>query len=221
MKRLVLGLSCITTLLISLLIFKEILQNPNKKSILIVSPFSLDEYHTNRLQKTHNYTLLTHKLASETMLNDCISACLEQIKQTPVTGIYSSRDYLGNLVSCIVAHKLGLPGPDPHVVLSCQHKYYSRLIQQQHVPEACPKFQLIDPINIKREDIKLSFPFFVKPVKSYFSMFAHKVDSFEQLQALAPTLMPSKEFLLGAGRHDGTFLDFTKGEIPSLPLRVR
>lgn len=29
--------------------------------------------------------------------------------------------------------------------------------------------------------------------------------------------LPSKEFLLGAGRHDGTFLDFTKGEIPSLP----
>lgn len=29
--------------------------------------------------------------------------------------------------------------------------------------------------------------------------------------------LPSKEFLLGTGRHDGTFLDFTKGGVPELP----
>ena len=29
--------------------------------------------------------------------------------------------------------------------------------------------------------------------------------------------LPSKEFLLGTGRHDGTFLDFTKGGTPALP----
>ncbi|OGB97010.1 hypothetical protein A3F06_01500 [candidate division TM6 bacterium RIFCSPHIGHO2_12_FULL_36_22] len=195
MKLLILSLTSITILLTFLFIFKEILRNKNKNAILIVAPLSLDEYHEENLHGTHNYKLINCRFASKTKLNDCINTCIEQIKHTPIVGIYSSRDYLGNLVSCLVAHKLGLPGPNPQTVLSYHHKYYSRLIQQQHVPEACPNFQLIDPKNIKSENIKLSFPLFIKPVKSYFSILAQKIDSFEQLQALGTKLMPSKEFL--------------------------
>ncbi|HJM68791.1 MAG TPA: ATP-grasp domain-containing protein [Candidatus Babeliales bacterium] len=195
MKRLIISLACITTLLTSLFLFKEILKNQSKKRILIVSPFSLDEYHGDNLSGSHNFQLVDHNFKPNKDLNYHIDECIKQVKENHAIGIYSSRDYLGNLVSCLVANKLGLPGPSPQAILTCHHKYYSRLAQQQYVPEACPPFQLIDPKNINREDIKLSFPLFVKPVKSYFSMYAQKVDSFKELQQLAPKLMPSNEFL--------------------------
>jgi biotin carboxylase len=74
----------------------------------------------------------------------------------------------------MVAKKLGLVGPDPAVIVGHQHKYYSRLWQQQYVPEATPSFWLIDPYDIQSSK-QLALPIFLKPVKSFFSMLANEI----------------------------------------------
>jgi biotin carboxylase len=98
-----------------------------------------------------------------------------------IDGVTSSSDYPGCLVAAFVAHELGLPGPHPDSVLRCSHKYYARLAQTAAVPEATPRFALIDPDDLDEESFALSFPLFVKPVKSWFSQFARRVDSFVEL----------------------------------------
>jgi hypothetical protein len=96
-------------------------------------------------------------------------------------GVTSSSDYPGCIVAAAIAQELDLPGPAPATVLACSHKYYSRLAQQRAVPEATPRFALVDPQ--RAGDVSLPFPFFVKPVKSWFSILAEPMESPEQLIA--------------------------------------
>ncbi len=113
--------------------------------------------------------------------NAFIDATLAQCRDSPVDGVTSSSDYPGILVSAFVAQELGLPGPSPKAVLTSSHKYYARLAQTSAAPEATPRFGLIDPDDFNERSLPLSFPFFVKPVKSWFSQYAGLMQSFEQL----------------------------------------
>ena len=49
-------------------------------------------------------------------------------------------------------------------------------------PRATPRFALIDPDDLDEGSLALPFPLFVKPVKSWFSQYARRVDTFEELQ---------------------------------------
>ncbi len=53
------------------------------------------------------------------------------------------------------------------------------------VPEATPNFHLIDPDRLGESRRSLEFPVFVKPVKSWFSQLARRIDSFEDLETYA------------------------------------
>ncbi|MFL6649396.1 MAG: acetyl-CoA carboxylase biotin carboxylase subunit family protein [Sulfurifustaceae bacterium] len=94
--------------------------------------------------------------------------------------VVSSDDYPGSTLASILAHALGLPGLDPRVNLRCQHKYYSRLDQRQHVPDAVPPFHLLDEHGLPSPRA-LRYPVFLKPVKSFFSVGARRVDTAEDL----------------------------------------
>src|SRR5437773_12291857 len=96
-------------------------------------------------------------------------------------GVTSSSDYPGCIVAAAIAQELGLPGPTPDQVLTCSHKYYSRLAQQRTVPKATPRFALVDPQ--RAGELPLAFPLFVKPVKSWFSILAERMASPEDLEA--------------------------------------
>src|SRR3989442_1557195 len=61
-----------------------------------------------------------------------------------VDGVITTDDYPGTTLASIVAHELNLPSPKPRANLFCQHKFYSRQIQAESVPDATPPFQLID-----------------------------------------------------------------------------
>jgi hypothetical protein len=100
---------------------------------------------------------------------------------TNINGVASSSDYPGCLVAAFIARELGLPGPDPKSMLRCSHKYYARLAQSVAVPEATPRFGLIDPDRLDKDSLDLPFPLFVKPVKSWFSQHARRMDTFDQL----------------------------------------
>ncbi|MBL4683965.1 MAG: hypothetical protein JKY37_05205, partial [Nannocystaceae bacterium] len=56
-----------------------------------------------------------------------------------------------------------------------------RLAQQTAAPEATPGATLVPIHGVKPEDLTIEFPFFVKPCKGTFSVFAGKVDDFPAL----------------------------------------
>ncbi|MEN8188865.1 MAG: ATP-grasp domain-containing protein [Thermodesulfobacteriota bacterium] len=70
----------------------------------------------------------------------------------------------------IIQKELGQVGPSLVSVLKCEHKYWSRLLQKEVVPELVPPFQKINPFQkdaVSR--CSLDFPFWLKPVKSVLS----------------------------------------------------
>jgi biotin carboxylase len=121
-----------------------------------------------------------------------IENSVQRYKHAGLSGVTSGVGYPGMSVVSIIARKLGLPGPAPASVLSCEHKYYSRRAQQRLVPEAVPEFRLLDPENPLTGAEAMSFPLFLKPVKSCMSINAHRVDDAAELVELAQgALLPS------------------------------
>lgn len=118
-------------------------------------------------------------------VNTFIDDTVSSLRRAGVDGVTSSGDYPGILVASFVAQELGLPGPAPNAVLTCSHKYYSRLAQQDVVPLETPQFELFDPQESDPTSIQMPYPLFVKPVKSWFSQFARQVDTFEELAEYA------------------------------------
>ena len=115
----------------------------------------------------------------EAEIEHILTLCLKE----NVDAVLSTDDYPGTALASIAARRLGLSGVSPAANLLCQHKYYSRLIQYQATPEAVPDFQILD-VRADAGDLRIGFPCFVKPVKSFFSVGAHRVDSVDQLAAI-------------------------------------
>jgi hypothetical protein len=111
-----------------------------------------------------------------------IEAILGAVSAHPAGG--SADDYHGSALAAAIAKRLGLPGPDPTVTLICQHKYLARVEQAKIVPDAVPPFALIEVAAPLPRGLR--FPLLVKPVKSFFSIGAERVDSASALAALFP-----------------------------------
>jgi hypothetical protein len=132
-------------------------------------------------------------------------------------------DFPACMLAALVAGRLGFPAPTFESLFLCQHKYYSRLRQREAAPEAAPRFHVLstwrDPAPA---DVPLPFPVFIKPVKSYLSILARRIDRFPDLARavaearvrLAP-LAQMFDGLLGASPLDGDFR-----EIPGSALLV-
>ena len=113
-----------------------------------------------------------------------IETILRRCRAEHIQGVITTDDYPGTTVASIVAHELKLPNPKPEANLFCQHKFYSRQIQALAAPEATPDFQLIDVRPEAAMPPDRSFPLFVKPVKSFFSVGAQPVESRSDLEKI-------------------------------------
>lgn len=98
-----------------------------------------------------------------------------------IDGVTSASDYPGATVAAAIATRLGLPGSRPEAILGCSHKYLSRRMQREAVPEATPGFALVDSAAPEATAGELSYPCFVKPVKGAYSIHSGRVDSPEEL----------------------------------------
>ncbi len=125
-----------------------------------------------------------------------VERILAGLNGSAIGAVISTDDYPGSALAAIVAKRLGLPGPDPRVVLVAQHKYLSRVAQAGLVPDAVPPFMLIDTAEGVPLPEETSFPLFVKPVKSFFSVGAEKVASRAELAALIPRWRALDQFFL-------------------------
>jgi hypothetical protein len=87
----------------------------------------------------------------------------------------------------ILCRERGLRGPSLEAVVKCEHKYWSRL-EQQKVTDAHPRFGLVALEGAPRPPEAVRYPFWMKPVKSFSSQLAFKVEDEEQFeQAVAET----------------------------------
>jgi hypothetical protein len=99
-----------------------------------------------------------------------------------VRGIVGIDDFPACLMAALIAEALGLPSPSFQSLFCCQHKYYSRLLQREAAPDAIPQFHCLDPSRSPHpSDIPMALPVFVKPVKSYLSILARRIDTFADL----------------------------------------
>ncbi|MGF1509736.1 MAG: acetyl-CoA carboxylase biotin carboxylase subunit family protein [Myxococcota bacterium] len=94
-------------------------------------------------------------------------------------------DFPTVLMMPILREDLGLRGPTLESVLRCEHKYWSRLQQKEVVPDCVPLFTLVDPFA-SPSDVRLSFPFWLKPIKAHSSLLGFRIrNQTELLGALA------------------------------------
>ncbi|AWH90972.1 ATP-grasp domain-containing protein [Dietzia lutea] len=82
----------------------------------------------------------------------------------------------------ILCREYGLPGAPLEAVLACEHKYWSRLEQQKVIPDAIPGFGLVSDEDPRLPE-GLSYPVWLKPVKSFSSELAFKADDGESFAA--------------------------------------
>ena len=136
-------------------------------------------------------------------------------KHANLSGVVGTGDYPGCMLAAAVARELGLPSPDPRTIVHLSHKYYSRRIQEQIVPEATPAFAAIDPFAPLRPT-ELAFPFFVKPVKGTMSIRARMVhDHAELAEAMRFSMRERVEKLVLLRPFAQLLAEYTDGVVPA------
>jgi hypothetical protein len=111
-----------------------------------------------------------------------VNRLLERFRHERLDGVFSNNEYFGALIAAVVAERLGLPGNDPRVVITAQHKFYARQAFADILPEAAARFAAFPYAVRGRDDLPFELPCFVKPVRATFSVLARRVDTFAELR---------------------------------------
>lgn len=146
----------------------------------------LDAHNRALLQEMRNahqyqfHGVLTYEdIYGETVsLNDVLqraSAIIDAF-DGPVDAIIGFWDFPVSTVVPLLRQRYGLPTVPLDEVLQCEHKYWSRLVQQEVIDEL-PRFALVAPACDQASPPGLRFPMWIKPVKSFASMLALRADN--------------------------------------------
>lgn len=99
----------------------------------------------------------------------------------PIDAIVGFWDFPVTAVVQVLRARYGLPGTRMAELVMCEHKYWSRRVQQQ-VIEEYPPFGVVDPEKDVHPPTGLRYPMWVKPVKSFSSVLAFGVDGPESFR---------------------------------------
>ena len=98
-----------------------------------------------------------------------------------IDAIVTYYDFPGTNLVPIIAQKYRLTAPSLESVLKCEHKFWSRLEQNKVIPRSVPMFAAFDPFDEKAyQKIEMIPPFWIKPIKSFRSFLAYKINSEHQ-----------------------------------------
>jgi biotin carboxylase len=160
-----------------------------KKNIFVIGP---DEFNWIKLQEIQDkeeyifHELLTYE-ESHGAKNYNVRWMLEEARKRldafegTIDAIVSFWDFPVSLMLPILARSYGTPSPTLESVLRCEHKYWSRVLQQEAVPNITPAFTRFDPFDDNALDaIKLSFPFWIKPVKAFGGYLGFRINNAEE-----------------------------------------
>jgi hypothetical protein len=92
----------------------------------------------------------------------------------PIDAIIGFWDFPVSSLVPLLRQRYGLPTASVEEVVMCEHKYWSRLVQQRVIDEY-PPFALVDLDRDEPPPLNLRFPMWVKPVKSFSSVLAFGV----------------------------------------------
>ncbi len=93
----------------------------------------------------------------------------------PIDAVTGYWDFPVTSLVPVLCERYGLPSTSLESIVRCEHKYWSRLEQSQ-VTDACPRFGLVDlHSDPPRLPNGLSYPVWLKPVKSSSSKLAYQV----------------------------------------------
>ncbi|MBM3549630.1 MAG: D-alanine--D-alanine ligase [Alphaproteobacteria bacterium] len=132
--------------------------------------------------------------------HDYIERAVALAEATPgIEGVVGVEDFPPSLLVPAICRRLGLPGLDFTAAVRCEHKGWSRVLQQRLVPESTPKFALIDLDRPPEPDaLGVGRPFWLKPIKSYLSYLGFRIaDRAAYRQALAQAAEKLPPFLGG------------------------
>lgn len=115
-------------------------------------------------------------------INAFIELIDQRIKENGgIDGIVSYFDFPGTTLVPIIAKKHNIPGTSLESVLKCENKYWSRLEQSKVIPDHIPMFKAFDPFDENAfEKIEMITPYWIKPIKSFRSFLAYKINGEEQ-----------------------------------------
>lgn len=111
-----------------------------------------------------------------------VNRLLARFRHERLDGVFSNNEYFGALIAAVLAEKLGLPGTDPRVVITAQHKFYARQAFARIAPEAGARYAAFPYTVRSRADLPFELPCFVKPVRDTYSVLARRIERFDELQ---------------------------------------
>ncbi|HYO56458.1 ATP-grasp domain-containing protein [Archangium sp.] len=158
--------------------------SPERPRVLVVCPGPWDQvalgerFHARFTLNFHGQKLVEQPSLWEGIRFDVfrwVEHAVETWRGQELAGILGTGDYPGCMFAALIGEQLGLPVPSPESVVRLSHKYYSRRIQQRHVPEATPDFEPFDPFAGPPRLKTLDYPLFIKPVKGTMSIRAQLV----------------------------------------------
>ncbi|WP_311945628.1 ATP-grasp domain-containing protein [Halomonas piscis] len=93
-------------------------------------------------------------------------------------------DFPVSLMLPLLCQRYGTPGPSFESMLRCEHKLWSRMLQQEVIADNIPHFVGFDPHDEQPlSDPGLSPPFWIKPIKSFQSYLAFLIHDQASLAA--------------------------------------
>jgi biotin carboxylase len=96
----------------------------------------------------------------------------------PVDGVIGWWDFPTTSLIPAICHRFNLAGPSLESVLKCEHKYWSRLVQREAIPDYIPGFCAVDPFHDDpKSQLTLDYPFWIKPVKGFASQLGFRIGS--------------------------------------------
>ncbi|NED99339.1 ATP-grasp domain-containing protein [Phytoactinopolyspora halotolerans] len=128
-------------------------------------------------------------LTDEIRLPELLAAAERQLYHfdDTIDAIVGYWDFPVSSLVPILCERFGTTGPSLESVVKCEHKYWSRLEQQKVIAEH-PAFGLIDPKTDTRPPEELSYPMWIKPVKSTSSALAFRVRNDHEFASAVETI---------------------------------
>ena len=158
--------------------------------------FGLNDFNLRMLQQMRGAEDITfHKLLDRSELVERMDYPIKEILEHArerlrsfhgrVDGMIHYIDFPVSTIVPILAGEFGLRSASLEAVLTCEHKYWSRVEQARSIPGYLPRFAAFDPFDngaLERLERELGYPFWVKPIKSFSSYLGFRVASREDFR---------------------------------------
>lgn len=176
----------------------------NKKNIFIVG---LDDFNLKKLERLPqaqfcDFHPALKKEDIRQVENYNLIELFENAKENidslncSVDGITTYYDFPATTIAPLLLEHYKLPGASLESILKCENKYWSRLEQQECIPDHIPQFKVFDPLDDDAyQKIDLLPPFWIKPVKSFRSFLAFQINDEQHFKEVIQNVREEIHFM--------------------------